>query len=47
MVLQRGRAVAVWGNAEPGERIAVEFAGAKVETLAGDDEPWLPMHFIR
>ncbi len=40
MVLQRDRAVAVWGSAAPGERIAVEFAGAKVETLAGDDGRW-------
>ena len=27
MVLQRGRAVPVWGKADPGEEVTVSFAG--------------------
>lgn len=29
MVLQQGTALPVWGMAEPGERVEVEFAGAR------------------
>lgn len=35
MVLQRDMKVPVWGKAEPGEKITVEFAGQKVETVTG------------
>ena len=37
MVLQRDMKVPVWGKAEPGEKITVEFAGQKVETVTGKD----------
>lgn len=33
-VLQRGQAVPVWGTADDGEKITVEFAGQKVSTTA-------------
>ena len=32
MVLQRDRTVPVWGTGEPGEVVAVEFAGQRLET---------------
>lgn len=40
MVLQRERAVPVWGTAKPGEVVAVSFAGQKVEATAGEDGKW-------
>jgi sialate O-acetylesterase len=41
MVLQRERPVPVWGWAEPGERITVEFAGQQKEaTAAAEDGRW-------
>ncbi|MBV6501841.1 MAG: hypothetical protein CJBNEKGG_04365 [Prosthecobacter sp.] len=40
MVLQRDRAVPVWGRAEPGEEIVVEFAGQKKVLKAGEDGRW-------
>lgn len=40
MVLQRGRNVPVWGTAEPGSKIAVEFAGQTKKAKAGDDGKW-------
>lgn len=40
MVLQRDKAVAVWGWADPGEAIAVEFAGQKKTTQADDAGRW-------
>jgi sialate O-acetylesterase len=40
-VLQQGRAVPVWGNATPGERITVSFAGAIVSTTTGSDGSWM------
>ncbi|MBQ5531389.1 MAG: hypothetical protein IIT98_05245 [Kiritimatiellae bacterium] len=40
MVLQRDTAVPVWGRAQPGEKVTVEFAGQKKETVAGDDGRW-------
>ena len=41
MVLQRDADVPVWGRADPGERVEVEFAGQRVETTAGEDGRWL------
>lgn len=40
MVLQRDRAVPVWGRAEPGEEVVVEFAGQKKVVKAGEDGRW-------
>ncbi len=41
MVLQRDAQTAVWGTADPGERVVVEFAGQRVATTAGEDGRWL------
>ena len=41
MVLQRDKPVPVWGRAEPGEEIVVEFAGQKKTTRAGADGRWM------
>jgi len=47
-VLQRHRAVPVWGTARPGHRVVVEFANQKLATVAGDEGRWIvrfdPMH---
>ena len=40
MVLQRGRNVPVWGWADAGEEITVEFAGQKRTATAGADGKW-------
>lgn len=40
MVLQRDRAITVWGWAEPGARVAVEFAAFKANATAGADGRW-------
>ena len=40
MVLQRERPAPVWGWANPGEKIMVEFAGQRKETAAGPDGRW-------
>jgi sialate O-acetylesterase len=40
VVLQRDKPVPVWGRADPGERVAVEFAGQHRETTTGDDGRW-------
>ena len=40
MVLQRDRAITVWGWAEPGARVAVEFAAFKADATAGADGRW-------
>ncbi|MGB7207144.1 MAG: sialate O-acetylesterase [Pyrinomonadaceae bacterium] len=40
MVLQQKQAVPVWGTAEPGESITVEFAGLKRNTVAGANGKW-------
>ncbi|MBO7654902.1 MAG: hypothetical protein J6U40_08260 [Kiritimatiellae bacterium] len=40
MVLQRDRAVPVWGKAAPGEKVKVAFAGKEKETVAGEDGTW-------
>ena len=39
-VLQRDREVPVWGKAEAGKAVAVAFADAEVETIAGADGRW-------
>ena len=40
MVLQRDRAIPVWGWAEPGARVTVEFAACKADATAGADGRW-------
>ena len=40
MVLQQGRPVPVWGTADQGEKITVEFAGKKKSAKAGTDGRW-------
>lgn len=40
MVLQRDRAVPVWGKANPGDRIKVEFAGQTQAATAAADGNW-------
>jgi sialate O-acetylesterase len=40
MVLQRDKPVRVWGWAEAGERVGVEFAGQKKAATAGKDGKW-------
>jgi sialate O-acetylesterase len=40
MVLQRGMNVPVWGTADAGEEVTVEFAGQKKSAIAGDDGKW-------
>ena len=39
-VLQRDMAVPVWGRADKGEKISVEFRGQKVAVTAGKDGRW-------
>ena len=40
LVLQRDRAVPVWGTSAPGSRVTVSFAGDESETVAGPDGRW-------
>ncbi|VGO11899.1 hypothetical protein PDESU_00447 [Pontiella desulfatans] len=40
MVLQRNLPNPVWGKADPGERVTVEFAGQKYETVADAQGDW-------
>ena len=40
MVLQRNRAVPVWGKADPGEKVTVLFAGQVKTTVASADGSW-------
>jgi len=40
MVLQRDMKVPVWGVADAGENVTVEFAGQKISTTAGADGKW-------
>ena len=40
MVLQRDRAVPVWGTAAPGEKVTVSFAGQEKSAVAGADGKW-------
>jgi sialate O-acetylesterase len=39
-VLQRGRAVPVWGWAGPGANVEISFAGQKKQAIAGADGKW-------
>jgi len=41
MVLQRDRQVPVWGWADKGQTVTVEFADQKVTVKAGDDGKWM------
>jgi sialate O-acetylesterase len=40
MVLQRDIKVPVWGTAAPGEKVAIQFAGQKVEAVADASGNW-------
>ncbi|MCA9246335.1 MAG: hypothetical protein KDA42_04440 [Planctomycetales bacterium] len=40
MVLQRDKPIHVWGWAEPGEQVTVEFAAEQAFAKAGDDRAW-------
>ena len=40
MVFQRDAAIRVWGWAEPGEAISIEFAGQAKQTTADADSRW-------
>lgn len=40
MVLQRDKAVVVWGWGEPGVKVTVELAGESAETAIGGDRSW-------
>jgi sialate O-acetylesterase len=40
MVLQRDRPVPIWGTADAGERVTVEFAGQNKSTVAAADGAW-------
>lgn len=39
-VLQQGVQIPIWGQAEPGARVTVAFAGQSKATTAGDDGAW-------
>jgi sialate O-acetylesterase len=41
MVLQRGAAAPIWGKAEPGLRVRVEFKGQCKEALVDDQGSWM------
>ena len=40
MVLQRDQAVPVWGTADPGAKVTVEFAGQKKSSTTKTDGSW-------
>jgi sialate O-acetylesterase len=40
MLLQQGRPVRIWGAADPGESVRVEFQGQSVSTAAGPNGKW-------
>jgi sialate O-acetylesterase len=40
MVLQRGRPIAIWGRAAPGERVAVSLGDKRAEAVTGADGVW-------
>lgn len=40
MVLQRGKPIAIWGWAPPGQKITTTFAGLKRSVTAGADRSW-------
>ena len=41
MVLQSVKTVSVWGWAEPGERVRVDFAGQRKEGVADGEGKWV------
>lgn len=41
MVVQRDMAIPIWGWAEAGEKVSVEFAGQKVGTTADANGRWM------
>ncbi len=41
MVLQRGRNIPVWGTAQPGKQVSVEFGGHKIKATTGQDGKWM------
>jgi len=41
MVLQREKEIAVWGWANPGEKVSVEFKGMSESVVAGSDGKWM------
>lgn len=41
VILQRDRAVPVWGNADAGKKVTVEFAGNSASAIAGQDGKWM------
>ena len=40
MVLQRGREIHIWGNADAGEKISVSLAGHNANATADDAGKW-------
>ena len=40
MVLQSGKPAAIWGWADPMEKVSVEIGGKTASTIAGDDGKW-------
>jgi len=40
MVVQRDKPISIWGWAEPGERVTVDFAEAKASSVASGDRTW-------
>lgn len=40
MVLQQGTSLPIWGEADPGEKVVVNFVGQKVTTVARKDRQW-------
>ena len=47
MVLQRGVTVPIWGTANDGERVTVEFYGQKVFTVAKDGKWIVRLHPLK
>ncbi len=41
MVLQRSNVAPIWGWAEPGEKVTVQFAGQTKSATAGDNGKWM------
>ena len=40
MVLQQGMPVRIWGSADPGESVKVDFQGQSVSVKAGENGKW-------
>lgn len=40
MVVQAGKPVNIWGKADPGEKVTVQFLGKTYDTSAADDGKW-------